>query len=170
MIYVFADYLWNLHFTSSCYDLLVTYIVCIFNLLLHPLTNLSYYFSCFNLIICVLYHFCLDEWVNSPAFIIPAMHVCMSAHLCMRVCVHVCVCVRVCVCKDLLLKDEECERLSKVRDQLGLELEELTASLFQVGQTPHNTHNDVKNSLVELTHSQEVWTVRSWGPTSSVLS
>ncbi|XP_029131117.2 rab-3A-interacting protein isoform X1 [Labrus bergylta] len=33
--------------------------------------------------------------------------------------------------RDLLLKDEECERLSKVRDQLGLELEELTASLFQ---------------------------------------
>ncbi|KAM6961617.1 rab-3A-interacting protein-like isoform 1-T1 [Tautogolabrus adspersus] len=33
--------------------------------------------------------------------------------------------------RDLLLKDEECERLSKVRDQLGQELEELTASLFQ---------------------------------------
>ncbi|XP_055047050.2 rab-3A-interacting protein isoform X1 [Misgurnus anguillicaudatus] len=32
---------------------------------------------------------------------------------------------------DLKLKDEECERLSKVRDQLGQELEELTASLFQ---------------------------------------
>lgn len=31
------------------------------------------------------------------------------------------------------MKDEECERLSKVRDQLGQELEELTASLFQVG-------------------------------------
>lgn len=46
-----------------------------------------------------------------------------------------CVAVRVCVCvwKELLLKDEECERLSKVRDQLGQELEELTASLFQVG-------------------------------------
>jgi len=37
------------------------------------------------------------------------------------------------VWKELLLKDEECERLSKVRDQLGQELEELTASLFQVG-------------------------------------
>lgn len=51
-----------------------------------------------------------------------------------------CVCVCVCVCtfvrKELLLKDEECERLSKVRDQLGQELEELTASLFQVGQSP----------------------------------
>lgn len=44
-------------------------------------------------------------------------------------------CVIFCVCawKELLLKDEECERLSKVRDQLGQELEELTASLFQVG-------------------------------------
>lgn len=44
-----------------------------------------------------------------------------------------CVAVHVCVWKELLLKDEECERLSKVRDQLGQELEELTASLFQVG-------------------------------------
>lgn len=51
----------------------------------------------------------------------------------MCVCVHVCLCLHVCVCKELLLKDEECERLSKVRDQLGQELEELTASLFQVG-------------------------------------
>ncbi len=34
--------------------------------------------------------------------------------------------------KDLKLKDEECVRLSKVRDQLGQELEELTASLFEV--------------------------------------
>uniref|UniRef100_A0A4W5KIG1 Uncharacterized protein n=1 Tax=Hucho hucho TaxID=62062 RepID=A0A4W5KIG1_9TELE len=37
--------------------------------------------------------------------------------------------------RDLKLKDEECERLSKVRDQLGQELEELTASLFEVGPT-----------------------------------
>uniref|UniRef100_A0A8C1JR74 RAB3A interacting protein (rabin3) n=1 Tax=Cyprinus carpio TaxID=7962 RepID=A0A8C1JR74_CYPCA len=37
-----------------------------------------------------------------------------------------------CMClKELKLKDEECERLSKVRDQLGQELEELTASLFE---------------------------------------
>ncbi|XP_058273056.1 rab-3A-interacting protein-like [Hemibagrus wyckioides] len=34
--------------------------------------------------------------------------------------------------RELQLKDEECERLSKVRDQLGQELEELTASLFEV--------------------------------------
>ncbi|KAG9342660.1 hypothetical protein JZ751_016097 [Albula glossodonta] len=33
--------------------------------------------------------------------------------------------------RELKLKDEECERLSKVRDQLGQELEELTASLFE---------------------------------------
>ncbi|XP_072528851.1 rab-3A-interacting protein isoform X3 [Salminus brasiliensis] len=35
------------------------------------------------------------------------------------------------VMEELKLKDEECERLSKVRDQLGQELEELTASLFE---------------------------------------
>ena len=59
----------------------------------------------------------------------------------MRVCAYVraYVCVHLCVCKDLLLKDAECERLSKVRDQLGLELEELTASLFQVVRY-HTTH------------------------------
>lgn len=34
--------------------------------------------------------------------------------------------------QELKLKDEECERLSKVREQLELELEELTASLFEV--------------------------------------
>ncbi|XP_056308066.1 guanine nucleotide exchange factor for Rab-3A [Danio aesculapii] len=33
--------------------------------------------------------------------------------------------------KELKLKDEECERLSHVRNQLELELEELTASLFE---------------------------------------
>uniref|UniRef100_A0A8C9JW38 RAB3A interacting protein like 1 n=1 Tax=Panthera tigris altaica TaxID=74533 RepID=A0A8C9JW38_PANTA len=34
--------------------------------------------------------------------------------------------------KELKLKDEECERLSRVREQLERELEELTASLFEV--------------------------------------
>ena len=34
--------------------------------------------------------------------------------------------------QELKLKDEECEKLLKVRDQIGEELEELTASLFQV--------------------------------------
>ncbi|KAJ8269302.1 hypothetical protein COCON_G00119090 [Conger conger] len=33
--------------------------------------------------------------------------------------------------RELELKDEECEKLSRVRDQLGQELEELTASLFE---------------------------------------
>jgi hypothetical protein len=30
------------------------------------------------------------------------------------------------------LKDEECDKLSKARDQMGEEIEELTASLFEV--------------------------------------
>lgn len=34
--------------------------------------------------------------------------------------------------KELKLKDEECEKLSRVRNELEAELEELTASLFQV--------------------------------------
>lgn len=34
--------------------------------------------------------------------------------------------------QELKLKDEECERLSRVREQLERELEELTASLFEV--------------------------------------
>ncbi|XP_037551940.1 rab-3A-interacting protein isoform X2 [Nematolebias whitei] len=45
--------------------------------------------------------------------------------------------------RELLLKDEECERLSKVRDQLGQELEELTASLFQ------EAHKMVKEANVK---------------------
>lgn len=43
-----------------------------------------------------------------------------------------CFCLFHFILKELKLKDEECERLSKVRDQLGQELEELTASLFEV--------------------------------------
>lgn len=37
--------------------------------------------------------------------------------------------------QELKLKDEECVRLSHVRNQLEQELEELTASLFEVGGT-----------------------------------
>lgn len=37
------------------------------------------------------------------------------------------------MCQELKLKDKECERLSQVRNQLEQELEELTASLFEVG-------------------------------------
>jgi len=40
-----------------------------------------------------------------------------------------------CLFQELKLKDEECAKLLKVRDQIGEELEELTASLFEV--TPH---------------------------------
>lgn len=77
----------------------------------------------------------------------------------------VCVCVCTFVCKELLLKDEECERLSKVRDQLGQELEELTASLFQVGRHPpvhfllpvfpHKTHTRTLNTESQLVQSDE---------------
>lgn len=38
------------------------------------------------------------------------------------------------LCQELKLKDKECERLSQVRNQLEQELEELTASLFEVFQ------------------------------------
>lgn len=38
--------------------------------------------------------------------------------------------------QELKLKDEECERLSRVREQLERELEELTASLFEVRWPP----------------------------------
>lgn len=37
-----------------------------------------------------------------------------------------------CTSQELKLKDKECERLSQVRNQLEQELEELTASLFEV--------------------------------------
>lgn len=52
--------------------------------------------------------------------------------------------------KELKLKDEECERLSKVRDQLGQELEELTASLFQVCLhiLPHRTQTHTHKRLI----------------------
>ncbi|XP_056604823.1 rab-3A-interacting protein isoform X2 [Triplophysa dalaica] len=50
--------------------------------------------------------------------------------------------------RELKLKDEECERLSKVRDQLGQELEELTASLFQEAHKMVHEAN-VKQSTAE---------------------
>ena len=34
--------------------------------------------------------------------------------------------------QELKLKDEECKKLARVQDQMGQELEELTASLFEV--------------------------------------
>jgi hypothetical protein len=42
-----------------------------------------------------------------------------------------------CVFQELKLKDEECGKLLKVRDQMGMELEELTASLFEVRAINH---------------------------------
>ncbi|XP_034529365.1 rab-3A-interacting protein isoform X1 [Notolabrus celidotus] len=51
--------------------------------------------------------------------------------------------------RDLLLKDEECERLSKVRDQLGQELEELTASLFQ------EAHKMVREANVKQANAEK---------------
>lgn len=46
------------------------------------------------------------------------------------------------MCQELKLKDKECERLAQVRNQLEQELEELTASLFEVGivNQPDGTH------------------------------
>ncbi|XP_076025556.1 rab-3A-interacting protein isoform X2 [Genypterus blacodes] len=51
--------------------------------------------------------------------------------------------------RELLLKDEECERLSTVRDQLGLELEELTASLFQ------EAHKMVREANVKQANAEK---------------
>ncbi|KAM9845755.1 rab-3A-interacting protein isoform 2-T2 [Aulostomus maculatus] len=51
--------------------------------------------------------------------------------------------------RELLLKDEECERLSKVRDQLGQELEELTASLFQ------EAHKMVREANVKQANAEK---------------
>jgi len=42
--------------------------------------------------------------------------------------------------QELKLKDKECERLSKVREQLEQELEELTASLFEVPASSFSHH------------------------------
>ncbi|AWO98293.1 putative rab-3A-interacting protein isoform 2 [Scophthalmus maximus] len=51
--------------------------------------------------------------------------------------------------RELLLKDEECEKLSKVRDQLGQELEELTASLFQ------EAHKMVREANVKQANAEK---------------
>uniref|UniRef100_A0AAY4BEJ5 GDP/GTP exchange factor Sec2 N-terminal domain-containing protein n=1 Tax=Denticeps clupeoides TaxID=299321 RepID=A0AAY4BEJ5_9TELE len=50
---------------------------------------------------------------------------------------------------ELKLKDEECERLSKVRDQLGQELEELTASLFE------EAHKMVREANVKQSNAEK---------------
>ncbi|XP_028810760.1 rab-3A-interacting protein isoform X1 [Denticeps clupeoides] len=51
--------------------------------------------------------------------------------------------------QELKLKDEECERLSKVRDQLGQELEELTASLFE------EAHKMVREANVKQSNAEK---------------
>ncbi|XP_037373649.1 guanine nucleotide exchange factor for Rab-3A isoform X1 [Talpa occidentalis] len=51
--------------------------------------------------------------------------------------------------KELKLKDEECERLSKVREQLERELEELTASLFE------EAHKMVREANVKQAASEK---------------
>ncbi|XP_075044041.1 guanine nucleotide exchange factor for Rab-3A isoform X4 [Mixophyes fleayi] len=51
--------------------------------------------------------------------------------------------------KELKLRDEECERLSKVREQLEQELEELTASLFE------EAHKMVREANVKQTVSEK---------------
>ncbi|XP_063800470.1 guanine nucleotide exchange factor for Rab-3A isoform X5 [Pseudophryne corroboree] len=51
--------------------------------------------------------------------------------------------------KELKLRDEECERLSKVREQLEQELEELTASLFE------EAHKMVRDANIKQTASEK---------------
>ncbi|KAL4233359.1 RAB3A interacting protein [Mactra antiquata] len=51
---------------------------------------------------------------------------------------------------ELKLKDEECEKLLKVRDQIGEELEELTASLFE------EANNMVQDANVKRMHSEKL--------------
>lgn len=49
------------------------------------------------------------------------------------------------------MKDEECAKLLKVRDQIGEELEELTASLFEVGSL-----TDIPLGMIELDIVEDV--------------
>jgi len=44
--------------------------------------------------------------------------------------------------QELLLRDEEVARLSRIREQVEAELEELTASLFQVNKEREKTINN----------------------------
>ncbi|XP_048768247.1 guanine nucleotide exchange factor for Rab-3A-like isoform X3 [Ostrea edulis] len=52
--------------------------------------------------------------------------------------------------EELKLKDEECEKLLKVRDQMGMELEELTASLFE------EANNMVQDANIKRMHSEKL--------------
>lgn len=51
---------------------------------------------------------------------------------------------------ELKLKDEECEKLLKVRDQIGEELEELTASLFE------EANNMVQEANLKRIHTEKL--------------
>ncbi|XP_069125488.1 guanine nucleotide exchange factor for Rab-3A-like isoform X2 [Argopecten irradians] len=51
---------------------------------------------------------------------------------------------------ELKLRDEECEKLSKVRDQMGEELEELTACLFE------EANNMVQEANLKRMHSEKL--------------
>ncbi|XP_035978162.1 guanine nucleotide exchange factor for Rab-3A isoform X1 [Halichoerus grypus] len=57
--------------------------------------------------------------------------------------------------KELKLKDEECERLSKVREQLERELEELTASLFESLPSPQEAHRMVREANMKQAASEK---------------
>lgn len=52
--------------------------------------------------------------------------------------------------KELELKDEECEKLAKVRDQMGQELEELTACLFE------EANNMVQDANAKRSHVEKL--------------
>ena len=57
----------------------------------------------------------------------------------------------ICLFQELKLRDEECEKLLKVRDQMGEELEDLTASLFEVRLY------DCLHVTVEWSSSHQLW-------------
>ncbi|XP_063403360.1 guanine nucleotide exchange factor for Rab-3A-like isoform X2 [Mytilus trossulus] len=52
--------------------------------------------------------------------------------------------------EELKLKDEECDKLLKVRDQMGEELEDLTASLFE------EANNMVQDANIKRMHSEKI--------------
>lgn len=52
--------------------------------------------------------------------------------------------------EELKLKDEECDKLSKVRDQMGEELEELTACLFT------EANNMVQDANIKRMHTEKL--------------
>ncbi|XP_013398448.1 guanine nucleotide exchange factor for Rab-3A-like isoform X1 [Lingula anatina] len=52
--------------------------------------------------------------------------------------------------QELKLKDEECEKLLEVRDQMGRELEELTASLFE------EANNMVQDANIKRMHAEKL--------------